>query len=403
VVRSRLAVTAAAGLTASLLAAAPAVAAGHTQSAGHRDCPKAESLVPAAHLRTHRLGTGVTLSTGTAKDPAGSVVIHVLRANLASRHVHVKPLVSKLAERAPLSQLAAHRHHLVAATNTGYFDFRTGAPDGPFISRGRALMLSTSPEQVAGIGRNGLAEAGEVWLAAQLTSASVSHAVSAINELRPPSGLAVYTPAWGSRVFVDRDATTRTAVSGVIGSRPSRSSGNHSGGGGSGTDVTIPAHGELLVATSRSAQSWLDDLKAGGTLSSSTTVKTSAAVPFRQAYGVGSQIVAQRGHPITGFSCDSANTRTPARTSIGYAKGGRQLVLVTVDDHPGTMIHGLDEDQMSKLMVQLHVTQAYAFDGSGSTELLARKRGTTSLTLRTYPGDGVERPMPLGLGIYSRR
>jgi hypothetical protein len=403
VVRSRLAVTAAAGLTASLLAAAPALATGQAaHHAGHRDCPKAESLVPAAHLRTHRLGTGVTLSTGTAKDAAGSVVIHVLRADLSSRHVRVKPLVHKLAERAPLSRLAAHRHHLVAATNTGYFDFRTGAPDGPFISRGKALMLSTTPERVAGIGRNGLAEAGDVWLSAQLTSASVSHAVSAVNELRPPSGLAVYTPAWGSRVYVDRDATTRTAISGVVGSRSSRNSGNHSGGG-SGIDVTIPAHGEVLVATSRSAQTWLDGLKTGGGLSSSTTVKTSAGVPFRQAYGVGPQIVAQRGHPITGFTCDSANTRTPARTSIGYAKAGRELVVVTVDDHPGTTIHGLDEDQMSKLMVQLHVTQAFAFDGSGSTELLARKRGTTSLSLRTYPGDGVERPMPLGLGIYSHR
>jgi hypothetical protein len=379
VVRTRIAVTAAAGLTASLLAAAPAIAAGHARHDGRRDCPKAESLVPEAHLKTHP------------------------RAELASKHVNVKPLVHKLAERSPLSQLAAHRHHLVAATNTGYFDFRTGAPYGPFISRGKARMLSTRHERVAGIGRNGLAEAGDVWLSAHLTSASVSHAVSAVNELRPPSGLAVYTPVWGSRVFVGRNATMRTAVSGVIGSRPSRNSSNHSGGGGSGNDVDIPAHGEVLVATSQSAQSWLDGLKSGGTLSSSMTVQTSAAVPFTQAYGVGTQIVAERGHPITGFSCNSSNTRTPARTSIGYAKGGRQLVMVTVDDHPGTTTHGLDEDQMSKLMVQLHVTQAYAFDGSGSTELLARKRGTAALSLRTYPGDGVERPMPLGLGIYSHR
>jgi hypothetical protein len=405
VVRSRIAVTAAAGLTASLLAAAPAAAVSHTHHGGHQNCPKAESLVPAAHLKTQSLGNGVTLSTGTAVDPAGRVVIHVLRADLSSRHVDVKPLVHKLAERSPLSRLAAHRPHLVAATNTGYFDFRTGAPVGPFISRGKALMLSTRHERVAGIGRGGLVQAGDVWLAAQLTSASVSHAVSAINELRPPSGLAVYTAAWGSRVFVDRNATTRTAVNGVIGA-PNHSSTNRSGGGGgggSGNDVTIPAHGEVLVATSLSAQSWLEGLNTGGTLSSSTTVKTSATSPFSQAYGVGPQIVAQRGLPITGFSCDSSNTRTPARTSIGYAKGGRQLVLVTVDDHPGTSVHGLDEDQMSKLMVQLHVTQAYAFDGSGSTELLARKRGTTTLSLRTYPGDGAERPMPLGLGIYSHR
>jgi Phosphodiester glycosidase len=401
VVRSRIAVTAVAGLTASLLAAAPAAAAGHAQHAGRRTCPKAESLVPAAHLTTHSLGTGVTLSSGTAKDPAGRVVIHVLRADLSNRHVAVKPLVRKLAQRSPLSQLAAHRAHLVAATNTGYFDLRTGAPAGPFISGGKPVMLSTRHERVAGIGRTGMVEAADVWLVAHLSSASVSHTVSAINELRPPSGLAVYTPAWGTRVFVDRNATTRTVVGGVIGSRPSRNAANRSGGGHSGNGVTIPARGELLVATTRSAQSWLAGLHTGGTLSSSMTIQTTAAVAFTQAYGVGIQIVAKAGHPLTGFSCDSANTATPARTSIGYAKGGHQLIMVTVDDHPGTSVHGLDEDQMSKLMVQLGVTQAYALDGSGSTELLARKPGTTTLSLRTYPADGVERPMPLGLGIYS--
>jgi hypothetical protein len=401
VVRSGIAAMAVAGLMASLLTAAPAVAAGDARPAGRAGCPKPESLVPRAHLKTHRLATGVTLSTGTATDRAGRVVIHVLRADMSSRHVRVEPLVHKLAQRSPLSRLAAHRRRLVAATNTGYFDFRTGAPLGPFISHGRALMLSTRHQRVAGIGRNGLVQSGDVWLSARLTSASATHAVSAINELRPPSGLAVYTPGWGSRVYVGRDATARITVSGVVGARSGRS-GQHSGGG-SGDDVTIPAHGEVLVATSRAAQTWLDGLHAGDTLSSSAGVRTSAAVPFSQAYGVGPQIVAERGHPMTGFSCDSSNTRTPARTSIGYAKGGRRLVLVTVDDHPGTRVHGLDEDQMSKLMVQLGVTQAYAFDGSGSTELLARKPGAARLTLRTYPGDGEERPMPLGLGIYAHR
>ena len=47
-------------------------------------------------------------------------------------------------------------------------------------------------------------------------------------------------------------------------------------------------------------------------------------------------------------------------------------MIAIVADNPNTTMHGLDEDQMSELMVQLGVDQAFAFDGSGSTELLAK-------------------------------
>jgi hypothetical protein len=142
-------------------------------------------------------------------------------------------------------------------------------------------------------------------------------------------------------------------------------------------------------------------LHTGASLSTTVAVHTSTSVPFAQAYGVGLQIVAQAGHVLTGFGCDSAGTQTPARTSIGYAKGGKQLIIALVDDHPGTTVHGLDENQMSELMVQVGASHAYAFDGSGSTELLARMPGVSGLSLRTYPADGEERPMPLGLGIFT--
>jgi hypothetical protein len=406
VVRSRIAAVAVTALTMSLLVAAPAVATGHRRLVG---CPKAESLVPGAHLSTRTLAKGVTLSGGTAHDPQGQVVIHVLRVDVSNRHVVLAPLVRSLAERSPLSQLAAHRRHLVAATNTGYFDFRTGAPVGPFITGGRVVMLSTRHQRVAGLGSNGRLEAGDVWLSATVTSGSSAHPLSALNELDPPSGLAVYTRAWGTSVSVRSGAGIRPVASGVVGASSVVGSGGNGGGhggghgGGRSNGVAIPVNGELLVATSQSARSWLRLLHSGASLKSAIAVKTSAPVAFTQAYGVGSQIVARAGHPLTGFSCDSSNTRTPARTSIGFAKGGRQLILAVVSDHPRTSVHGLDEDQMSKLMVQLGAASAYAFDGSGSAELLARTPGAASLTLRNYPADGVERPMPLGLGIYTRR
>jgi hypothetical protein len=91
----------------------------------------------------------------------------------------------------------------------------------------------------------------------------------------------------------------------------------------------------------------------------------------------------------------------PARNAVGFANHGRRLIIAVVTDHPGTKVHGLDNKQMSGLMVQLGASRAWAFDGSGSAELIARMPGTSKLAIRNYPADGAERPMPVGFGVSS--
>jgi Phosphodiester glycosidase len=386
VVGSRTIAVSTAAVVVSLLATGPAAAGGHRPGG---KCPAAEPLVGPAHLVTRTLAKGVTVSVGTAKDAEGTVVIHVLRAQLTDRKVMVAPLVHSLAQRSPLSHLAAGRPHLVAASNTGYFDFRTGAPAGPLISRSVPRMLSSDHEAVVGLGTTGLGQSGNVWLSGTVKTAASSYPLAAINEVDPPAGISVYTRAWGSRIFLPNTAETRPVTGGLIHA--------HSGRGS-----TIPSGGDLLVANGRAAQRWLTAVPNGTRLTLSAAVKTNAPQPFVQAFGVGNQLVKQRGVALTGFSCDSANTKLPARTSVGFTAGGRQLVIGFVNDHPGTSQHGLDNNEMSALMVQLGVSTAFSFDGSGSTELLARGKGAKSLTLRTYPADGEERPMPLGLGVFSR-
>jgi hypothetical protein len=65
-------------------------------------------------------------------------------------------------------------------------------------------------------------------------------------------------------------------------------------------------------------------------------------------------------------------------------------------------MHGLDSVQMARVMKDQGAQEAYLFDGSGSTELLARMPSApTRLSLRNFPADGVERPMPVGFGIFK--
>jgi hypothetical protein len=374
-----------------LLPATGSAAAPRHASRSSDTCPAAESLVPNTTWRLRTLAPGITMSTGTATDSRGKVNMHVMRVDLTRRSISFTPLMHSLAERSPLSALAAGHKHLVAATNTGYFDFRTGAPTGPVLSHGSPAVISVTHKAVVGFGPNRLAEAGHLWWAAQVTDGTEHHGLGARNVLDRHSGLTQFTSQWGSTpVPVPWGGTVRAVVGGVI----SDVQREHWG-------VSVPQGGYLLVANDRTTSSWLSALRTGSTVSISSTVETDVAKPFTQAYGVGVQLVKKAGVVQSGFSCRSANTTQPARTAIGFSDGGRKLVIAIVADHPFTSEHGLDEDQMSKLMVQLGVSRAYAFDGSGSTELLARLPRASALTLQNYPADGAERPMPLGLGIAS--
>lgn len=379
-------VAAVAGLASATPVIGTAAAAAHAHH--NTSCPAAESLVPGTAFTHRTLAKGVTVAAGTAKDANGTVNIHVLRVDVSQPGVSVVPLLHSVASRQPLTTLAAHRPRLVAATNTGYFDFAYGAPTDPLIVNGVPLVISDQPQSVVGIAKNGRVEAGDVWSEGAVTVDKTTHALTGTNEVNPPNGVSAFNSRWGStRVPSGWSSSNRLVVGGdVVGKTRARA-------------ATVPHGGYVLHARGRSASSWLNSLTGGSKINVTARLKTTAASPFVQAYGVGVQLVAKRGVAKTGFSCDSANTKTPARTAIGWTHGGRTLVVALVSDHPHTSSHGLDQDQMSKLMVQLGVDQAWSWDGSGSTELLAKFRHSSSLAMQTYPSDGAERPMPVGMGI----
>ena len=381
----------------SAMSVMPAISLAHAAPSRGGSCPAAESLVPGTAWHTHTLAPGVTLSEGSKKDGNGLVKMHVLRLTMGTKGLSVGPLMKKLAQRSPLSQLAAGHRHLVAAVNTGYFDFFSGAPLDPVINKKVPLVISPHAQTVVGFTATHLVQSGSVWMKAAVYAGTKQHVLNDVNEEQMGAGLGVYTTAWGpQRIPSPWNTVARPVVGGKIGAPIVVSRQSWRG-------ATVPADGYLLVAKRAKAESWLKSVKSGTKIGIAASTRTNAPHPFVQAYGVGAEIVARPGVAISGFSCDSANTKQPARTAIGFSNGGKKLVIAEVEDHPHTSVHGLDNNQMSKLMVQLGVGRAYEFDGSGSTELLARMPKTSSLSLRTYPADGRERPMPVGLGIYSRK
>jgi hypothetical protein len=105
---------------ASLVAVAGAqVSAPAGASTGYTtNCPRPEALVSKATWHRHTLTKGVVLSEGAASDPRGVVSMHVLTVDMTQPGISLRPLMRHLAQRSPLSTLAAGHPKLVAATNT---------------------------------------------------------------------------------------------------------------------------------------------------------------------------------------------------------------------------------------------------------------------------------------------
>jgi hypothetical protein len=355
-------------------------------------CPAPESLVPGTIWQTHQLAPGVQLYDGSTTDDGGQgrVKMHVLRVDLTTPGISIQPLMRAVAQRTPLSQLAANDKQLVAAINTGYFDFVTGAPTQPLIIGGKPLVMSARPERVVGFDAAGRMQWGTVSLSAQVSAYSQEHRLNGLNSV-DTGGVVLFQAPWGNTVVpTGPSSVARTVTGTTVTGAASRDT----------QPAAVPANGYELVSHGL-ANDWLSQLAPGTRVRLTDTIVTTAPHPFAQAYGVGPVIV-DDGIARTGLPCDTAGTNQPAQTAIAVANDGT-LVIGEIEEHPGTNLHGLDADQMGQFMAELGVSHAWLLDGSGSTEMLARMPGAPTLTLHTYPADGAERPMPVGIGIGYRK
>jgi hypothetical protein len=156
----------------------------------------------------------------------------------------------------------------------------------------------------------------------------------------------------------------------------------------------------LLVATNAASISWLHSLRRHSPASTSYRAKTDAPHPFAEAYGVGTQVVTTAHHVRSGLYCRKGAIFA-ARTDIAWSDHGKRLILATVASPRGSSSYGVDENQMSQVMVRLGADRSYALDGGGSTELVARMHGQRKLSIRTRRNGEPERRIPVGIGVYS--
>lgn len=89
------------------------------------------------------------------------------------------------------------------------------------------------------------------------------------------------------------------------------------------------------------------------------------------------------------------------RTAAGFNANGQQLILVAVDGRSSGSV-GMAVGELAVLLRDLGAVAAVNLDGGGSTALVARRAGGSEVAVRNAPSDGAERPVPNGIGIFTR-
>ncbi|MET8682252.1 phosphodiester glycosidase family protein [Streptomyces sp. NPDC004647] len=390
------------------LAAAPHAAAGST---GEVRYAEAEQVAPGLSYREF----SVSGSQGTAHG-------HLLTVDLRDRRVSVDLLhPGAVGARAPVSQLADSRG-AVAGVNGDFYNISetqhpgvepTFAPVGPAIASGRhlkaavpdgqrfgpALPPGTTTEDVIGVGADRRARLDRLTLRGTVTTPQGTRRLGGLNQYAlPVGGIGAFTPEWGvpSRVRAtcgtdtDRAAPCSTDTHEVTVSRGRVVSSADTPGSG-----PVAAGSVVLVGREAGAQT-LRKLGTGDRVRVRHRLAATASyVPYR--FAIGGFPILRDGLPLAGLDHRTAAIRTAA----GIGAGGRRLHLLALDgaveNRPGVTI-----SELAALMHTVGADDAINLDGGGSSTLVLREPGAAGVTVRNHPSGGAERPVPDGIGVFSR-
>ncbi|MEW2167017.1 phosphodiester glycosidase family protein [Streptomyces sp. NPDC007084] len=412
--RSALTVFTACGALAgiALVGAAPASGAQGTaaQGTGARD------------TATTTIAPGVEYSELDIPAARGVARAHVLTVDLRDPRVRVDLLYpGTVAARAPVSRLAADRG-AVAGVNGDFFDIEesqhpgveaTGATVGPAIAGGHALKAAvpdgqrfgpalppgTHTEDVFGVGVDRTARLDALDLDGSVRGEDGIWPLGGFNQYALPVGsVGAFTADWGAvsrlRATCGTD-TDRAAPCGTDTYEVTVRSGRVTAVADVPGSGAIAAGTTVLVGREAGAQR-LRKLSVGErVLVRHGLVARSSRVPFR--FALGGYPMMTGGVPLPGLD----DTVSAVRTAVGLSDHGHRLRLLALDGAP-EFRGGLTIAEVTGVMRELGSQDAFTLDGGGSTTMVARQPGSETVGVLNHPTGGAERPVPNGIGVFSR-
>jgi len=370
-----------------------------------RDTSKAAAVEPRieTYERTRPVAPGVTLRSFDRYGPdaytgeptwlqADSLTVDLTKGTLPG---YLFP--GRVAAGEPIS-VQANRVGAVAAVNGDFFDINfSNAPLGVGIKDGEVIQSPdadpTWHKSAAIFTTDGLGRIGEVLFSGAL--ALPDGTTVPLDGINKPTlaadGIEAFTPLWGTycRCRATGDASRVTEVEVVDGKvtavRPEAGEG------------PIPENGFILVGREAGADT-LASLAVGDAVTIDYKARTVDDKEIRTALN-GRQLLVVNGVPQ---KASQGNNVPPApRTAVGFSKDGTKMFLLTADGRQPAFATGLGLDELANMMVELGAYNAVNLDGGGSTTIVAREPGATTVQVENRPSDGQERNDPNGLALFA--
>ncbi|GAA2635321.1 phosphodiester glycosidase family protein [Streptomyces vastus] len=369
-----------------------------------------------------QIAPGVNYTDFDIPAAKGMAHAHVIDVDLRNPRVSVDLMhPGAVAARAPVSQLADARG-AVAGVNGDFFNITevqhpgveaTGASVGPAIASGRSLKAAvpdgqrfgpalppaTNTKDVLGVGTDRRARLDSLALDGSVRTSETRLPLGGLNQYALPVGtVGAFTSHWGSVSRVRATCGTDTdraapcsADTYEVNVKDGRivSSADTPGSGPIAYGTTV------LVGRDAGAQE-LRKLSLGERVKvRHRLVAAASRIPYR--FVVGGYPVLRGGQPLAGLD----NATSAVRTAAGISDGGKRLTLLALDGAPEFRT-GLTIAEVAAVMRQLGSADAFSLDGGGSTTLVAREPGAAAVSVRNHPSAGAERPVPNGIGVFSR-
>lgn len=373
-----------------------------TLSASAAPLPKHLSFgVPFPPIRSDAVSTefvapGVTYGEYDLLADDGPITVHVVAVDLRDPTVHINTALASdrlISGGETLSSMAA-RTGAVAGINGDFFDIgNTNQPLNILVQSGSLLSMPRR-RYALGITRDAKVEIAEFAFNASVQIGSATVGLDAVNEFPPPNdGVALLTPEFGAVKPVQSMTLVRLAplggtppfaryrVTAIADNTAAQPPGYWLAiGANAYSSAGVPNIGDTIAATGN-LNPPLDSLIAavgGGPL------LVHNGLPYNDPDGPGG---------------NEFSTLIPASGAAVEADG--TLLLIEVDGRqPGRSI-GVTRVQLGTLMRAFGAVEGLAFDGGGSSTLVARQLGDTNADVRNSPSDGIERRIADGLLVYS--
>lgn len=353
---------------------------------------------------TQEVTSGITHSDETIESIGGKQQAQILNVDLGNPNVRTDMVEAGDTLVDPSDETVssmANRSGAVAGINADFFEIAgQGDPVGMAVKDGN-LLKSPNPTGYHAdflMLKDGTPVITGESFSGTITDGSATYPLAAVNTFDPnvPNSITLDTPANGAENITQG----RVAVGQVVDN-------------GAAVHITrvdlaqksLPAltgDEEDVVAIGAAPAAWMAaNVKAGDTIQISDSLSPYPLSEIQTAVS-GGGILEQNGQMAVPVQGTGENNQDNPVTGLGISKDNKHLIIAVFDGHqPEDSAEGLTRPEQAQWMIQHGAENAILFDSGGSSDMVARMPGQTSVSVMNTPSDGQERHVANGLFFYS--